>query len=92
MQWNIDELRTNEVLLHGKFQPPSSNGVVVHKLQTEVQTKKGAFKYMVRFLTVKYRLFENFPSQKQFLENLKTSLDFCVVVTIRKKIKSSFLL
>ena len=41
-------LRTNEVLLHGKFQPPSSNGVVVHKLQTEVQTKKGAFKFMFR--------------------------------------------
>ena len=34
-------LRTNEVLLHGKFQPPSSNGVAVHKLQTEVQTKRG---------------------------------------------------
>ena len=69
---------------------PSSKGVVVHKLQTEVQTKKGAFKYMVRFLTVKYRLFENFPLQKQFLENLKTSLDLfslmsSVVVTIRKK-------
>ena len=34
-------LRTNEVLQHGKFQPPSFNGVAVHKLQTEGKTKRG---------------------------------------------------
>ena len=34
-------LRTNEVLLHGKFQPPNFNGVAVHRSQTEVQTKRG---------------------------------------------------
>ena len=34
-------LRTNEILLHGKFQPPNFNGVAVHRLQTEVQTKRG---------------------------------------------------
>ena len=39
-------LRTNEVLLHGKFQPPSSNGLAVHKLHPEVQTKKGALDWL----------------------------------------------
>ena len=34
-------LRTNEILLHGKFQPPNFNGVAVHRSQTEVQTKRG---------------------------------------------------
>ena len=34
-------LRTNEVLLHGKFQPPSFNGVAVHRSQAEGQTKRG---------------------------------------------------
>ena len=34
-------LRTNEILLHGKFQPPNFNGVAVHRLQAEVQTKRG---------------------------------------------------
>ena len=42
-------LRTNEVLQHGKFQPPSLNGVAVHRRHPEGQTKKGAFKYMFRF-------------------------------------------
>ena len=34
-------LRTNEILLHGKFQPPNFNGVAVHRLQAEVQAKRG---------------------------------------------------
>ena len=34
-------LRTHVVLQHGKFQPPSCNGVAVHKEHTEVQTKWG---------------------------------------------------
>ena len=48
MAYNI---RTNEVLLHDKFQPPSSKGVAWHRSQAEGQTKKGAFKYMFRFYT-----------------------------------------
>ena len=34
-------LRTNEILLHGKFQPPNFNGVAVHRSQAEGQTKRG---------------------------------------------------
>ena len=34
-------LRTNEILLHGKFQPPNFNGVAVHRSQPEGQTKRG---------------------------------------------------
>ena len=34
-------LRTNEILLDGKFQPPNFNGVAVHRSQPEGQTKRG---------------------------------------------------
>ena len=34
-------LRTNELRLHVKFQPPSFTCLAVHKPQTEVETKRG---------------------------------------------------
>ena len=42
-------LRTNELRLHVKFEPPRFTGLAVHRFQTEVQTKKGPYKYIVRF-------------------------------------------
>ena len=45
-------LRTNEILLHGKFQPPNFNGVAVHRSQTEVQTKRGLSNICLDFLII----------------------------------------
>ena len=34
-------LRTNELMLHIKLQPPRLTGLAVHREHTEVQTKRG---------------------------------------------------
>ena len=74
-------LRTNEILLHGKFQPPNFNGVAVHRSQTEVQTKRGLSNIcldrkssMMLYLWLKYELMKQMFSDYNLFIKLSKSL------------------
>ena len=59
-------LRTNEVLLHGKFQPPSFNGVAVHRSQAEGQTKRGLSNICLDDSEIEFWI--QFPTKSVFIE------------------------